>query len=276
MNKRHWTNAISGLFGGIARTAFPGPIQRAINRLYAASMNVDLSDFNRIDDYATLDALFTRKLTKKRRFDDDPNTIISPADSFITASGRLRRDLLLQVKGMGYSVKDLLTGSARHLDDMMDGDYINFYLSPRDYHRYHAPASLRVERLIHVPGRLHPVNPPSLRKRKDLFPRNERVVLECEHESGGLLYLVFVGATMVGGMTFEFEPRVRTNTSSRSVKVYDYEDQRIVKGDCIGCFHMGSSIVMISGKDFLEIMAPLNRKIRFGAPAARVAGDRRR
>ncbi len=270
MNMRHWTNGISRLFGGIARVAFPKPLQRAINGLYVFFMKVDLSDFNKIDHYATLDALFTRKLTKKRRFDDDDHTIISPADSFITGQGRLHNGLLLQIKGMEYSVRDLLTERARHMADMLDGDYINFYLSPRDYHRYHAPATLRVERLIHVPGKLYPVNPPSLKRRKNLFPGNERVILECEHESGGVLYLIFVGATMVGGMTFEFEPRVRTNTSSRSVIVYDYEDKRIIKGECIGCFHMGSSIVMVSRKNFLEIRTAVNRKIRFGDAAARV------
>ncbi|MCP4686921.1 MAG: phosphatidylserine decarboxylase [Desulfobacterales bacterium] len=273
MNKRHWTNFISDLFGGVARAEFPGPLQKAVNRLYALSMKVDMSEFNDPADYATLDALFTRKLIRERRFDHDVNTLISPADSLITGLGRLRGDILLQIKGMAYSVKELLTPNAGHIDEMLDGTYINFYLSPRDYHRYHAPAALRVKRLIHVPGRLHPVNRPSLLKRKNLFPRNERVILECVHETGGLLYLIFVGAAMVGSMTFEFEPRVRTNRDSPAIKVYDYEDQWILKGDCIGCFHMGSSIVMVARKNFLELRTGLNQKVKFGDTVARVAAD---
>lgn len=273
MSKRHWTNAISELFGAIARTRFPGPLQRLINGMYVYSMRIDLSDFKKPAEYESLDALFTRKLEKERRLDADANLIISPADSLVTELGRLDKDVLLQIKGMEYSVRDLLTADARFVDDMMDGDYINFYLSPRDYHRYHAPTTLSVSRLIHVPGKLFPVNLPSLRRRNNLFPRNERVVLECRHESGGVLYLVFVGATMVGSMTFGFEQGVRTNTPSGSITVYDYEDNRIEKGDCIGCFHMGSSIVMVSQKGFLEIGKILNRKVKYGDAVASVAID---
>ncbi len=264
MTIRHWTNHLSRVFGKFANTAFPGPVQRCVNSAYTSLMDVDLSEFDTAGSYKTLNALFTRELVKKRAFDGSAETFIAPADSLITEQGGLERDRLLQIKGMDYSMRDLLTEAAGHVDDMLDGDFVNFYLSPRDYHRYHAPAAFDLRKLIHVPGRLYPVNMPSLKKRKNLFVTNERVILECGHDAGSVFYLAFIAATNVGDMLFECEPRVETNTNSVSVSVYEYEAKRINKGDCLGCFKMGSSVVMVLQKDFLELRTTLNQKVRFG------------
>jgi transcription antitermination factor NusG len=89
---------------------------------------------------------------------------------------------------------------------------MNFYLSPKDYHRYHAPCDFKLLKLIHVPGKLYPVNLKYLKKEFELFVQNERVILECERD-GKIFYMVFVGALNVGQMVFEFENRVETNTN---------------------------------------------------------------
>lgn len=233
-------------------------------------MDVDLSDFDDVRSFPSLNALFVRTLVKPRIVDSDPNKIISPADSLITGLGKLRDDTLLQVKGMPYSVGELLTENAAHTDVLVDGDYINFYLSPRDYHRYHAVTDFRLTALIHVPGYLYPVDAPSLRKRKNLFVRNERVVLECQHPTGNIFYLAFVGATNVGKIVFQFEKRLQTNTDSTSVQVYKYENEWKKKGECLGWFEMGSSVVLVAQKDFLVLETKTNDKVRFGDPIARI------
>ena len=68
---------------------------------------------------------------------------ISPTDSLITECGKLKNDTALQIKGMEYSVEELLTYYCRdNFSKLENGEFMNFYLSPRDYHRYHAPVDL--------------------------------------------------------------------------------------------------------------------------------------
>jgi phosphatidylserine decarboxylase len=46
---------------------------------------------------------------------------------------------------------------------------MNFYLSPKDYHRYHLPYDCNITKLIHIPGKLYPVNFRYLNKQQNLF-----------------------------------------------------------------------------------------------------------
>lgn len=270
MRRRHWTNRVSRVFGRFADTTFPRPIQYLVNTTYVRLMGLDLRDFSATRSYPTLNALFIRKPSKPRAFDGDPNRLISPTDALITAQGQLLGDTLLQIKGITYAVSDLLTANATYIHAVIGGEYINFYLSPSDYHGYHAPTTFRVRKLIHVPGRLYPVNPPSLRKRQNLLARNERVVLECEHTTGNIFYLVFIGATNVGKIMFEFEPQLETNTASTSVQVYEYQDKLIEQGEYLGSFKMGSSIVLVAQKGFLVLDRMVGEKVRVGELIARV------
>ncbi len=270
MTTRSWRNDASRLFGKLARTEFSQPLQTLINTLYVRLMKVDLTEFAEARAYPSLNALFTRQFVTERSVDTSPDTVISPTDSRITAQGPLRDDSLLQIKGMEYSACALLTDDATRQDQIRDGDFVNFYLSPRDYHRYHAPADLQIKQLIHVPGNLYSVNPPSVTSRSNLFVENERVILECHHSTGKIVYLVFVGAFNVGQMVFEFEPRVRTNTSSVERTTYTYTDLRMSKGACLGYFCMGSTVVMISQKDLLTLTTTSGQYVKFGEPVARV------
>ncbi len=267
---RSWRNQASRIFGKFASAEFPKPLQTFLNTLYVHVMHVDLTEFAEVSAYPSLNALFTRQFSQERPFDHSPETFIAPTDSRITAQGTLRNDTLLQIKGMEYSVHALLTDNAKEKEHIRDGDFINFYLSPRDYHRYHTPADLQIKQLIHVPGNLYPVNLPSAKHRKNLFVENERVILECEHPTGKIVYLVFVGALNVGQMVFEFEPRVATNSSSTDIKTYTYSDLRISKGDCLGYFRMGSTVVMICQKALLTLTTTAAQDIKFGEPIANV------
>ncbi len=270
MSNRHWTNSLSRLFGKFADTTFPQPMQRLINTLYVFFLKVDLRDFADAGSYKTLNALFTRKFVNDKHVDECADHVISPVDSLITGQGKLNSDILLQIKGREYSLKELLTEHAEYCDRMFNGDFVTFYLSPSDYHRYHAPAAFYVKKLIHVPGKLYPVNAPSARKRKNLFVQNERVILECAHEAGNFFYLIFVAALNVGKMVFEFEPRVETNTTITSVQVYTYGNMPIRQGECLGYFKMGSTVVMVSQKGFLELRTTVNQKVKCGDIVAQV------
>lgn len=263
---RHITNIVSRQFGRFASHEFPRWFQKIVNGSYVKIMGLDMGEFYAPSTYRSLNALFTRTLKASRRFSNEAEDFISPCDSLITECGDLDATRALQIKGMSYCVKELL-GS--EIDDtnkerMAHGQFMNFYLSPRDYHRYHVPIDLKVRKAVHIPGKLYPVNMPSLNKRADLFIENERVVLECESQQGALFYLILVGALNVGKMQVSFEPRIQTNADALHPTSYEFNDLYLNKGEDFGCFEMGSTIVMITERDSMELTAETGQKVRFG------------
>lgn len=269
--KPHITSAISQAFGRFASKQHPRRVQQAINRAYVRMMGLDMGEFESPESYPTLNALFTRKFRKMRPFLSDHKVLISPCDSLITECGTIHKDRALQIKGMSYSVDAVL---GEHIGDeakkaVHDGMFVNFYLSPRDYHRYHAPIDMEVISAVHIPDKLYPVNIPSLKKRLSLFVENERVVLECLSKGGKRFFLILVGALNVGKMEVSFEPRIRTNTVMTPSR-YAYTGLRLNKGDDFGCFQMGSTIVMLCEPGMAELEISLGEKVRFGQPIAKL------
>lgn len=237
----NFSNRVSRAFGVVASHRFPRDIQRVINAMYVRLFSIDLSEFDTIDSYETLNALFTRSLIRDREFNKEETSMISPCDSLVMAHGDAIDGRVLQIKGMEYELGELL-GEDATLDSY---SYLNLYLSPRDYHRYHAPCDLHVIEVRYFSGELLPVNIPSLKRNKRLFVRNERVVLKCVDFSGDILYFVAVGALNVGKMVINFEPRIDTNAKHGDA-IYRYENPILLKkGQEIGHFKMGSTVVVI-------------------------------
>jgi len=264
--KAVWTNSISRAFGKFASCKFPSFIQYVINWSYVKAMKVDLSNFYPLNHYTTLNELFTRELVFERQMPTDLSVIVSPSDSLVSALGDFKESTAFQIKGFSYSIKELLTENIS--DDKMqrveEGSFINFYLSPRDYHRYHAPMDMKITKVVHVPGLLYPVNLKYLNKIDSLFVKNERVVLECYDNSGRIFFMVLVGALNVGKMTLSFEPSIETNKDASRLNVFEYTNISLKKGDELGMFKMGSTVVMIFEKDFVNLESEVGKKVRFG------------
>jgi phosphatidylserine decarboxylase len=270
--KKHITSAISQGFGKFANKEFPPIIQTFINKSYVSLMGLDMSEFSHPSSYSSLNKLFTRKLEKSREFSLDADDFISPCDSWVSACGDIKGDTSLQIKGMEYCCGDFL---GDNFDDeekaiIKDGKFINFYLSPKDYHRYHMPTNTKVLKAVHIPGKFYPVNIPSLNKRVNLFIENERVVLKCQTQNGKYFYMILVSALNVGVMQVSFEPNIKTNTDAQNSSVYKYENINLDKGDDFGCFEMGSTIVILTEKNMLELNISNDEHVKFGQTIAKV------
>ncbi|EQB34489.1 phosphatidylserine decarboxylase [Sulfurimonas hongkongensis] len=268
---KHITSAISQIFGKFANKEFSKWFQKIVNSSYVGLMGLDMQEFHTAESYKSLNALFTRKLKEDRTYSLDGDDFISPCDSLVSACGKLQKDYALQIKGMRYSSDELLGEhfSSDEKKSVYNGEFINFYLSPKDYHRYHIPTNLKVLKAVHIPGRLYPVNIPSLKKRLNLFIENERVVLMCENSSGKRFFIVLVGALNVGVMQISFESAIKTNASATESSVYEYEDLYLNKGDDFGCFEMGSTIVILAQKDMLELKDLQSKDVKYGETIAR-------
>jgi len=264
------TNIISKIFGKFASYRFIFPLQYIINYVYVKSMKVDLSEFDTLKNYKSLNELFTRKLKKCRNIPHDKKTIISPCDGLITECGEIFISRTIQIKGFYYKADELLTPYAdkEKIKKIYNGSFINFYLSPKDYHRYHTPIDIQVLKAIHIPGLLYPVNLKYLNKVFNLFIKNERVVLECKTKEEKILYMVFVGALNVGKIKFNFDKRIQTNIKKDDITTYQYADTFLKKGEELGRFEMGSTIVMFFEKDMVELTKSRMTQVKFSETVA--------
>ena len=261
---KHFTSIISSGFGKFASKAFPSPIQHFINASYVTLMGLDMSDFREAKSYKTLNKLFTRAFEVPRALPTDEDALISGVDALITDAGKIVEGKAYQIKGMSYDIDTLFGPHHEGLASKVEGgEFINFYLSPKDYHRYHTPMKLKILSLTHIPGKLYPVNFPLLRNKKDLFIENERVIMECQDEKGRTQVLVLVGALNVGKMVVTFEENIRTNSDIREPQHYTYEHVWLDRGEMFGWFEMGSTILTFSEKGSIFPEVAINKKVSF-------------
>jgi phosphatidylserine decarboxylase len=204
-----------------------------------------------IRSYATFNDFFTRALKHDARPLADAQ-YVCPVDGAISQFGRIAHDQLFQAKGHSYSTTALVGGDAVLAAQFQDGLFATLYLSPKDYHRIHMPCDGRLKRMIYVPGELFSVNPVTARGVPGLFARNERVVCVFDTAHGPLV-LTLVGATIVGSMATVWHGVVNPQRSAE-VREWRYDEQLIElkKGDEMGRFLLGSTVVMLFEQEALE------------------------
>ena len=191
---------LSGLALRIARSEARW-IKRRFIRTVLAHFDVDLSEAAdpNPENYRSFNAFFTRALKPGVRVaDPDPATVLLPADGRVSQCGRIENGRIFQAKGQDYTVAELL-GDQGPAEAYRNGQFINVYLSPRDYHRVHMPWAGTLVETLHVPGRLFSVSPGTVEDVPRLFARNERLVCHFETDFGPMCS-VMVGALLVSGV----------------------------------------------------------------------------
>ncbi len=265
------TGVVSRLFGRFASHEFFPFCQCVINKSYVRLMKLDMSEFNAICSYKSLNALFTRAFKMPRTFSSDTRDIIAPVDSLVTYYGQIKSSKSFQIKGSSYDIADLL--GERYKDKVQKlelGHFANFYLSPKDYHRYHMPCDLKITSLAHIPGSFFPVNLPFLKRKKNLFIENERIVIESYTSAGKLIFIVLVAALNVGKMKISFDERVQTNSKVEEPSYYEYDAVVLKKGDLLGWFEMGSTLLILSEKETLAFDMDIMKHVKFGENIGRL------
>jgi phosphatidylserine decarboxylase len=200
------------------------------------------------DGFANFNAFFTRELADGARpVNADNSTITSPADGAVSAAGTIEKDTLIQAKGMRYTVEDLLSTDLHEAREFHGGRFATVYLAPFNYHRVHAPLAGRLRAVRYVPGDLFSVNAVTAQFVPRLFSRNERLVCHFVTDAGPFA-LIFVGAMNVGSITTPWTGQIRPQ--KRGVVVdYDLskcsESTAVAKGDLLGWFNMGSTVIML-------------------------------
>jgi phosphatidylserine decarboxylase len=214
-------------------------------------VNMDEAENPDIASYHSFNEFFTRALKPGVRPLAQAD-FICPVDGRISQFGAIEDDQIFQAKGHKFSTTALVGGDQALAERFRHGSFANLYLSPRDYHRIHMPCDGKLTRMIYVPGELFSVNPTTARGIPGLFARNERVVCVFDTASGPFV-MTLVGATIVGSMATVWHGVVNPPRQP-NIAEWTYADQNIVlkKGDELGRFLLGSTVVMLFPKDTLQ------------------------
>jgi phosphatidylserine decarboxylase len=209
--------------------------------------DLDLSEARKTS-FKSLHDCFTRELRPGLRPPDpDPSTVVSPCDAIIGAHGRIQDTELFQIKGAPFSLKDLL-GDPALVEAHRNGRFTTLRLTSSMYHRFHAPHDCRIEQVTFIAGDTWNVNPIALKRIEKLFCKNERAVISTRLETGEVLTMVPVAAILVASIRLHFLDMV-FNAGSQGPTVVPC-DVSVRKGDELGWFEHGSTIIVLAPDDF--------------------------
>ncbi len=213
-------------------------------------VNMEEAKVRNVEAYKTFNQFFTRELRHGvRPLTKVQNAIACPADGAVSQAGKITGASVFQAKSKSFSVVDLLGGNVERAVPFIDGDFATIYLSPKDYHRLHMPLTASIREMVHIPGKLFSVNTATTRAVPGLFARNERVAVLCDTAAGPMA-LVLVGAIFVSSIETVWHGVV-TPPTTRSLQIWNYGIKKTVlqQGEEMGRFNMGSTIIVLFGKD---------------------------
>lgn len=263
--------APKGLFsaavGWGARSVLPRPVRPFVYRAFARRVGASLEEVELpLKDYPSLGHFFARRLRPgSRSISLDPRAVISPCDGTVAAAGVATNGHLIQAKGMGYSLRQLVRDESLAAT-LEGGTYLTIYLSPADYHRVHIPIPARLLGHTYIPGTMFPVNPLFSRSVDGLMAKNERVIFHLDADSGEAA-LVMVAAVGVANIEIAHDSsetrHLRANRAEHRNRLD--ESVQLHRGDELGAFHLGSTTIMIFEPGSVDLdPVRVGDKIRFG------------
>jgi phosphatidylserine decarboxylase len=258
-NEQTFLNFLSRFAGRLANARHPRLFVKLFIYSFRKKYSISLDDFIIPEKgYKTFNEFFTRKLKQNKRTID--KGFISPVDGIIYDAGEIDKQRRIYVKHKYFNVDELIKTNSDSYSS-----FTVLYLSPSDYHRVHAPFEMDVKTIIYIPGTLKSVRESKVLKNEELYCHNERIILIGDSEYGKFS-IVLVGALMVGKIKLSFENESQSNMKKACYTIKNYTDsQKIEKGEEIGYFEFGSSvIIMTEDKSLSQLSSQINQKLKFG------------
>ena len=218
----------------------------AVWQAFTEDLNLQESETR---DFASVRECFTRRLKPGARpIDMRSDIVASPCDAVVGECGDITGTTIYQAKGFPYELRDLVPDSLEQ-ERFRNGHYVTLRLKSSMYHRFHAPTDCFVEEITYLSGDTWNVNPIALKRIERLYCRNERAVVPLsETATGGSLCLVPVAAILVASMRFvgvQADLDLKYQGPTRL-----YPRVRFRKGDEIGHFQHGSTIILLATGNF--------------------------
>ena len=239
--------ALTHFMGRFSKIRHP-LVSRCSIAVWKLFTDLDLSDA-RQRRFSSLHDCFTRELMPGARIvDTDPDVLTSPCDAIVGACGPVAGTTAFQAKGFPYRMEELF-GPGTDPAPFRDGRFVTLRLTSAMYHRFHAPHDCDVSHVSYLSGDTWNVNPIALKRVEKLFCRNERAVLRTRLLKGGFsVAIVPVAAILVASMRFRFLD-VLLHLRYRGPNEIPVQ-ARFAKGDEMGGFEHGSTIIVFAPKGF--------------------------
>ncbi|MEH6577529.1 MAG: archaetidylserine decarboxylase [Amphritea sp.] len=245
---------LSRLVGRLAdsRTSW---IKSTFIKWFAKRYQVNMAEaqIENLDHYPSFNEFFTRELKPGVRPLADSN-VVSPADGAISQIGAIDYGRIFQAKGRGYGLTTLLGGYTDLAEPFINGRFATIYLSPKDYHRVHMPVTGTLRETIYIPGDLYSVNQTTAEGVDNLFARNERMIAMFDTEYGPMA-MVLVGAMVVAGIETVWAGQVAPQQNKPWRIEHNpkpVEPVILEKGQEMGRFKLGSTVILLFGKEAIE------------------------
>jgi phosphatidylserine decarboxylase len=229
-----------------------GPVKNLLIRVFVWLYNVNVEEAAKPvpQGYPDFNAFFTRSLQPgSRNIDASPGSVCSPADGTMTQVGEITGQQLVQAKNMTYTLSQLLGGDEIRSQALAGGSYATIYLAPHNYHRVHMPLDGELTEMAYIPGRLLSVSMRTADVIPGLFIGNERLTCSFEGDAGPFS-LILVGAMNVGSISTAWAGEVLPGKAGDAER-WTYPGPEggvsLNKGDCLGTFNLGSTVIFVAG-----------------------------
>jgi phosphatidylserine decarboxylase len=228
-------------------------ISRPSIALWQVFCDLDLHEA-RESRFASLHDAFIRELKPgARSIDPRPEVLTSPSDAIVGAHGKVENGRLYQAKGFPYQLEELV-GDAEQARAWQGAHFVTLRLTAGMYHRFHAPTAGTLRQVRYISGDTWNVNPIALQRVERLFCKNERASLKIDPSDGGAsIGIVAVAAILVASIRLHAVPDT-LNTRFKGRRDYDC-DQHYSKGDEMGWFHHGSTLILLVPSQFKRLDA---------------------
>ncbi|XP_077301310.1 phosphatidylserine decarboxylase proenzyme, mitochondrial-like isoform X2 [Arctopsyche grandis] len=265
---------LSKWWGKLAGLHLPVVIRVYVFIVYCKCFSVNIREIEYpLKCYTSLSSFFTRRLTRNARNIDPSGCLVIPCDGTVVYCGNLFGKQIKQVKGIDYYVNNFLGYNPMTIKTKTDTGistrlyHCVLYLAPGDYHRFHSPCNWTVLKRSHFHGQLLSVAPKLVKWFPSLLSLNERVVYSGRWKHGFFSYTA-VGATNVGSIIVHKDPDLNTNKSKKNTgdHVVFNSPYGLVKGEEMGLFTMGSTIVLIfEAPETFHFSYNINDRVKLGS-----------
>lgn len=238
-------NRLSLIGGKFAEMRILSPFHKILIYLSIKLLKINKDEFEKnFYEYKTFSDFFIRRLKNgARKICEEDKAIVSPCDGYLQSYGEIDGGTLLLIKGIEYKIENLLLDPVEE-KRFRNGLFIAIYLSPRDYHRVHFPLDCEVTGYKYIPGRLYSVNNFAIKKIKEIYTKNERLITYLKTKYG-IVACVMVGACCVGKISVNYLLDIKKNSEYPVKKTILKNPLPFKKGDEMGAFKIGSTIILL-------------------------------
>lgn len=206
--------------------------------------NIDISEISKsVKDFESINEFFTRQVRADLRpIYSETNVLTSPCDGLLSHVGTVRDNCFI-IKSTPYRISELL--DSQDVSEVEGGLYGLIYLSPSNYHRFHSLTECQVIKTYKRGDKSEPVNDMGLQYGDKPIVKNYRIVQKLRDERNNVFYIIYIGAVNVNSIVLN-------------------EKKSYKKGEEVGYFQFGSSILLLFPKDMARFVRDENSKLLFG------------